>query len=77
MTPNAEDASVRLAELAKDIEYIRAGVDELKAQMLARYVTKEEFEPVKKIVYALAGVILMAVVAALVGSVVTGGGPPS
>ena len=36
----------------------------------SNYVSKEEFEPIKKIVYGLVGLILVAVVGALMALVV-------
>lgn len=45
-------------------------VKAIKEQMKADYVTKAEYEPVRKIVLGLAGVVLMAVSGALVKLVV-------
>ena len=56
--------------MAKDIEYIKADVAEIKTKMEANYVTREEFDPVKKIVYGLVSIILVAVVGALITLVI-------
>lgn len=56
--------------IQKDIEYIKRDVSEIKQKLDKDYVTKEEFDPVRKVVYGLISVILLAVVGALVGLVV-------
>ena len=55
--------------IANDISYIRDDLVEIKSTLKGSYVTKEEFEPIKKIVYGLVGLILIAVVGALMGLV--------
>jgi hypothetical protein len=39
---------------------------EIKVKLESEYVTQDEFEPVKKIVYGMVGVILLAVIGALI-----------
>lgn len=60
----------KLAIIANDISYIKRDVADIKTNVEHGYVTKDEFEPVRKLVYGLVGIILVAVVGALVGLVV-------
>jgi hypothetical protein len=52
-----------LAEIKTDIKDIKETLD-------ARYITKEEFDPIKKIVYGLVGIMLTAIALAIVKLVV-------
>ena len=58
-----------LAVIANDISYIKRDIIDIKEKLNDDYVTKTEFEPIKKIVYGLVGLILVAVVTALVAGV--------
>ena len=57
-----EDLAVTMAVVANDVAHIKPGMDKL--------VTRSEFEPVRNIVYGLAGLILVGVVAGLLALVV-------
>jgi len=60
-------------EIKIELKYIRRDLDEIKANfnlLSKRYVTKDEFAPVKNIVYGLVALILTAVVGALITLVV-------
>ena len=46
-------------------------VNELKTLLVSSYVTRTEFEPVKKIIYGIVGIVLALVLTALVALVVT------
>jgi hypothetical protein len=48
-------------------------VSDLRNEIGGKYVTKEEFAPVKAIVYGLVSLILISVVGALITLVVTRG----
>ena len=63
----AENHKVELAVMANDIKNIKDDVSEIKDKLDNQYVTKTEFEPVKKVVYGIVGLILTAVIAALIG----------
>jgi hypothetical protein len=69
---SAADATAAYGILKNDIEYIKVDVAEIKTKLEGHYVTKDEFEPVKKIVYGLVSVVLLAVVGALVALVIRG-----
>jgi thiosulfate reductase cytochrome b subunit len=69
---SSEDTSekTQLAVMANDLGYIKGAVLEIKTRLEKEYVTKEEFNPVKKIAYGVVGVILIAVVGAIVKLVI-------
>lgn len=47
------------------LEFILKELDEIKAQLEKKYVSQSEFAPVKNIAYGMVGLILTAVVGAL------------
>lgn len=67
-----QENSITLALLKKDIEYIRKSVDHIESTIKLDYVTRSEFEPTKRIVYGLIGLILTAVVGGLMGLIIIG-----
>lgn len=54
----------------KDLEYIKKRLDQIDGKLEGQYITRLEFEPIQKLVYGLVGLILFAVVGALVSLVV-------
>ena len=60
----------KLALMANDLTYIKEKLNAVDQKVSTHYVSKEEFEPIKKIVYGLVSLILIAVVGALVALVV-------
>jgi len=70
MAKTYDNGKISLALIAKDIEYIKKDVSEIKTKIDSDYVTKEEFIPVQRVVFGLVALILTAVVGALVGLVV-------
>lgn len=60
----------KLALMANDLTYIKEKLNAVDLKVSTHYVSKEEFEPIKKIVYGLVSLILIAVVGALVALVV-------
>jgi hypothetical protein len=69
-TKKQTNGKVELAVMANDISHIRTEVSEIKRKIDHHYVTKTEFDPVKKVVYGIVALILTAVVGALVGLVI-------
>lgn len=67
---NVQTRSEGVAVIANDISYIKRDLTDIKAKLEANYVTHEEFEPIKKIVYGLVGLILVAVVTAVLTLVI-------
>jgi len=53
-----------LAVLSTDIKYIKDDIQSIKSQLNEVYVRKDEFEPIKRVVYGLVGIILATVVGA-------------
>lgn len=62
-------AQTTMESIANDIEWIKNTLKDMKEGQ-ADYVTKDEFWPVKTIVYGGASIILVAVVGAIVALVV-------
>lgn len=63
---------VRLAEIYKDLEYLRRQTDAICAKLDSKYVTKDEFAPIKKIAYGLVAVVMTSVVLAILALVLKG-----
>ena len=62
--------STQLDNLVDDVRELKKGLGDMKS----KFVTKEEFEPIKRLVYGAVGLILVAVVGALIALVVQSGG---
>ena len=58
-----------VALMVNDMGYIKEDIKEIKEIMNSRYVSKEEFDPIKKIVYGVVGLLLTSIVVALVALV--------
>lgn len=71
-----EDYSVstKIAVVEQDVKYLKEKLTELDKKVSTHYVTDEEFQPIKQIVYGLVSLILIAVVGALLALVVQNGG---
>lgn len=54
-----------LARLLEKMEHVEQDVRDIKGALERRYVTREEFDPIKNIVYGGVAVVLIAVVGAL------------
>lgn len=61
---------VKLAVIQKDLEYIKANVDDIKHKMEQDYVTQEEFKPIRNIVYGMVSIVLTGVVGALLALII-------
>jgi hypothetical protein len=48
----------------KDVKYIKEEITDIKKLITSEYVTKTEFDPIKKLVYGLVTTVLLSVVAA-------------
>lgn len=73
----AADTATSHQLLSKEIEFIKVSISdnkttltEIKALLDAKYVTKDQFSPVQKVVYGLAGLLMSGVVVALIALVV-------
>lgn len=67
---NADE--VKLAVMQNDIQYIKETLNSVDSKVSNNYVTKSEFEPVRKVVYGLVAVIMLAFVGAVVSLVFRG-----
>ncbi|MBU1235091.1 MAG: hypothetical protein KKC77_19560 [Proteobacteria bacterium] len=63
-------SDTKLALLLQETEHIKQTVDKLENLISNHYITRNEFEPVKKIVYGMVCVILTAVIVSLIALVV-------
>ena len=61
---------VKLAVMATDIQYIKKEVTEINHKLSKDYVTRVEFEPLKKVVFGMIGLILTGVVSAVIFMVI-------
>lgn len=59
----------RMALIQNDIGYIKKQVDAIDEKVSEHYVSRVEFEPIRRIVYGLVGIILVAVAGAVVSLV--------
>jgi len=66
----SEVNETEVALIAKDVVYIKADVKEIKEKLEVGYITRVEFEPIKKVVYGVVTLILIAVVGGLLTLVV-------
>ena len=67
------ESVVKVAIMANDIAYIKGDIAEIKIffkDMKLHFVSRDEFAPVRNVVYGMVGIILLAVVGALVALVV-------
>lgn len=66
-----ESVQILLARLDERMCNVETAVGHINRKLDEKYVTHAEFEPVKKCVYGLVSIILVAVVGAIVALVVT------
>lgn len=59
--------------MAKDNKIIKKDLKEIKTLLDEKYVTKVEFDPIKKLVFGVVGVILVAVATAIMGVILVRG----
>lgn len=69
MTKQQEE-EINLLVIANDINYIKRDVADIKGSISRDYITRQEFEPVKRVVYGLVGLILIAVVGGLLALII-------
>lgn len=64
----------KIAVVQTDVTYLKEKIDTIDKKLDAQYVTQDEFDPIRKLVYGIVGLILTAVVGALISIVVNRGG---
>jgi hypothetical protein len=67
--PTASDLAITAAGVAVDISYIKADISNINSKLDDHYVTKDQFAPIQRLVYGLVGLILIAVVGAILALV--------
>jgi hypothetical protein len=67
------DIKENVGNLSSSISALQKEVADLKTQLSDKYVTRDEFKPVKNLVYGCVTLILVAVVGALIKLVVIDG----
>jgi hypothetical protein len=71
---NGTETKLAIVGLQKDIQYMKAKIDEMSEKMDEKFVTQEEFnakiDPISKIVYGIVAIIVTTVVGALLGVVI-------
>ena len=68
--PEEKNFDVNEKNMIVHIGYIRRDISEIKLKLDKDYVTSQEFEPIKKIVYGVVSLILFSVIGALVALVI-------
>ena len=58
-----DQSDIRL--IAKDIEYIKIDMQDVKKALSSNYVTVDQFDPIKRLVYGTVGLILSSFILAL------------
>ena len=69
---SSEVSAVKLEALADRVTEVAKDVGSVKERLESRYVTQEQFRPVRAVVWGLGAIVLTAVGKAVVGSVVVG-----
>ena len=67
-----ESERTKIALMQQDMSYVKNKLDSVDQKISTHYVSREEFEPIKKIVYGMVALILISVVGALISLVVKG-----
>lgn len=67
----SEAATLAQSVINKDIEYIKKEVGDIKSMLDRKYVTSDQFAPVRMIAYGMVALILVAVVGALMTLIIT------
>ena len=72
MPENETTENAMLARIDERTSTLVRDIEEIKEALNAKYVTHAEFDPVKKLVYGMVGLVMVAVVGALISLVVKG-----
>lgn len=58
-----------VAVILTKVNYIEAEVKDIRAKLEKEYVTQDQFEPIRKVVYGLVSITLLSVVGAVIALV--------
>jgi hypothetical protein len=70
MSAQLNSDGIKIAEIGRDLVYIKEKLNNIEVQVGSQYVSKDEFEPVKRLVYGMVALMLTAVVGALISIVI-------
>ena len=62
--------AVQLAKLENSMEYIKHSVEDIVHKLEKNYVTQDQFEPIKRLVYGVVTLVLVAVVGAIMALII-------
>lgn len=65
-----QSMETQIAVIATKVETIEQTVSNIEQKMEGHYVTKEEFDPIKKITYGVVSIILTTVIVGLLALVI-------
>jgi hypothetical protein len=60
---------IDLAKISVDLEYIKQNVENINRKLECQYVQRMEFDPIKRCVYGMVGIMLSALLVGLVSLV--------
>lgn len=67
--PNGK--AVQIAKLEVHMEVVEKGLDDIKCLLKNKYVTKSEFEPIRRVVFGVVALALTGVFSALLSLIIT------
>lgn len=68
--PEKYDLDTSVAVILSKVSRIESDIDKINNKLESSYVTQDEFEPVKKLVFGMVSIILVAVIGAIVALVI-------
>lgn len=71
MTSEERSSEVQRALLSEAVERHGKEIDSLREMVETRYVTKDQFEPVRMVAYGAVSILLGSLLIAIIGLVVT------
>ena len=66
----AEQTAEKVLLFSQTMEYIQRDIAEIKTKLDNKYVSKEEFKPVKMIAYGMIGIIMTALITGIMYALV-------
>ena len=67
---NTPHNDVEFAVMVNDIKHIKGSIDKIEKKLEGEYVSRAEFDPIKKVVYGLVALTLTSVVGAVLAIVI-------
>jgi len=68
----AETTETTIAVLCEKVDSLKEDMSIIKKKLDNKYITKEQFEPVRNVVYGLVGLLCTGVVVAIIRMVLVG-----